>query len=101
MDCREAQSLVTAYIKRQLDEKKTEEFIGHITHCEECYEELEIYFTIHFALKKLDEEQNVSYTMPYQQGIKHPGKQKIKKTQEHTMCGIRIRTVSWICCWII
>ena len=49
MDCREAQSLVTAYIKRQLDEKKTEEFIGHITHCEECYEELEIYFTIHFA----------------------------------------------------
>ncbi len=79
MDCREAQSLVTAYIKRQLDEKKTEEFIGHITHCEECYEELEIYFTIHFALKKLDEEQNVSYTMPYQQGMKHPGKQKIKK----------------------
>lgn len=63
MDCKKAQSLVTAYIKRQLDDRETEEFIEHISHCQECHEELEIYFTIHFALQKLDEEQNVSYNI--------------------------------------
>lgn len=63
MDCKKAQSLVTAYVKRQLDDEETEEFIDHITHCQECHEELEIYFTIHFALQKLDEEQDVSYNI--------------------------------------
>ncbi len=63
MDCKKAQSLVTAYIKRELGEKETEEFIHHISHCRECHEELEIYFTIHFALQKLDEEENISYNI--------------------------------------
>lgn len=61
MDCKEAQSLVLPYIRRELDEKQLEKFIGHIQQCEECREELEIYFTIHFALRKLDEEMNESY----------------------------------------
>lgn len=63
MDCKTAQKMVTPYIKRELKDRELEEFIDHIRDCQECYEELEIYFTIYFALQKLDEEQNVSYNI--------------------------------------
>ncbi len=63
MNCKKAQSLVTSYINRQLEDKEIEEFVDHIMHCQECHEELEIYFMVHFALQKLDEEQDVSYNI--------------------------------------
>lgn len=87
MDCKKAQSLVTAYIKRQLDDRETEEFIEHISRCKECHEELEIYFTIHFALQKLDEEQNVSYNI----------KKMLEDDLEATERKVRIRRVFCIC----
>lgn len=63
MDCKSAQSMVTRYVKRELKDKELEEFVHHIGKCKECHEELEIYFTIHFALQKLDEDKNVSYNI--------------------------------------
>lgn len=87
MDCKKAQSLVTAYVKRQLDDEETEEFIDHITHCQECHEELEIYFTIHFALQKLDEEQDVSYNI----------KQMLEDDLEATERKVRGRRIFRIC----
>lgn len=63
MDCKTAQRMVTPYIKRELEDRELEEFIDHIKECKECHEELEIYFTIHFALQKLDEEKDVSYNI--------------------------------------
>ena len=91
MDCKKAQSLVTAYIKRQLDDRETEEFIDHIMHCQECHEELEIYFTIHFALQKLDEEQNVSYNI----------KKMLEDDLEATERKIRGRNIFRICSYAI
>lgn len=63
MDCKTAQSMVTPYIRRELDDRELEEFLEHIGECRECHEELEIYFTIHFALQKLDEDKNISYNI--------------------------------------
>lgn len=63
MDCKKAQKMVIPYIRRELRDRELEEFISHIRECKECYEELEIYFTIHFALQKLDEEKDVSYNI--------------------------------------
>ena len=63
MDCKTAQQMITSYIKRELTDRELEGFIEHIRECKECYEELEIYFTIHFALQKLDEDKNVSYNI--------------------------------------
>lgn len=91
MDCKKAQSLVTAYIKRQLDDRETEEFIEHITHCQECHEELEIYFTIHFALQKLDEEQTVSYNI----------KKMLEDDLEATERKVRGRNIFRICSYVI
>lgn len=56
MDCKRAQSMVTPYISKKLNEKDLEEFLSHISHCRECYEELEIYFTVHYTLQRLDGE---------------------------------------------
>ena len=36
-------------------------FLHHIRGCRECYEELEIYYIIHFAMQRLDSEELVSY----------------------------------------
>lgn len=91
MDCKKAQSLVTAYIKRQLDDRETEEFIEHISHCQECHEELEIYFTIHFALQKLDEEQNVSYNI----------KKMLEDDLEATERKVRGRNIFRICSYAL
>ena len=64
MDCKTAQSLVIPYINGQLSDEETEDFLDHIENCKECYEELEIHFTIHYALQKLDEDDKVSFNIP-------------------------------------
>lgn len=61
MTCREAQSLVNDYINRDLGEKKLDSFLKHVRECKECYEELEIYYIIHFAVQRLDSEEQISY----------------------------------------
>lgn len=63
MDCKTAQSLVIPYINNQLDEQLLKEFLDHIANCKECYEELEIHFTIQCALQRLDENKTVSFNM--------------------------------------
>ena len=64
MDCKTAQSLVIPYINDQLSDEETEDFLEHIENCKEGYEELEIHFTIHYALQKLDEDDKVSFNIP-------------------------------------
>ena len=59
MDCKTAQSLVIPYINDQLSDEETEDFLEHIENCKECYEELEIHFTVHYALQKLDEDDKI------------------------------------------
>lgn len=63
MDCKTAQSLIIPYINHQLNDDQTEEFLKHIFECRECFEELEIFYTVHVALQKLDEDGQVSYNM--------------------------------------
>ena len=46
MNCQEAERLVTPYIHGELDEDTLEKFLEHIETCENCQEELEIYFTV-------------------------------------------------------
>lgn len=64
MDCKTAQSLVIPYINDQLSDEETEDFLEHIENCKECYEELEIHFTVHYALQKLDEDDKISFNIP-------------------------------------
>lgn len=55
MNCRETQQMIDRYLKDTLNDRELQAFLGHIRECPSCYEELEIYYTIHYALDYLDE----------------------------------------------
>lgn len=55
MNCRETQQMIDRYLKDTLDERELQAFLGHVRECPSCYEGLEIYYTIHYALDYLDE----------------------------------------------
>lgn len=61
MTCLEAERLVMSYINGELSDCQLEEFIYHIKTCEACYEELEIYYILHIAMRQLDSEPQKSY----------------------------------------
>ena len=60
MTCSKAQSLITPFINDKLELSELEEFISHVHTCEECREELEVYYALLTAMKQLDEDQNLS-----------------------------------------
>ena len=62
MNCKQAQRLLVPYINGELDEKEEGEFVKHIRHCQECYEELEVYATVFAGIRQLDgAEETVNY----------------------------------------
>ncbi len=56
MTCQEAEGMVIPYIEHTLNDGDLEEFLHHIENCENCHEELEIYFTVYYGLKQLDND---------------------------------------------
>lgn len=54
MTCREAERMVMPYIKRELTLDEQEEFLDHLAQCEDCSDELEIYYTIQVGLEQLE-----------------------------------------------
>lgn len=56
MTCIEAEKMVIPYIDDKLSLSELEEFMEHIKTCENCREELEIYYMVDVGLKKLDED---------------------------------------------
>ena len=78
MKCSEAQQLVKLYIEKQLSDREMEQFLEHVEHCPECYEELEIYFSIYETL-------GVSDRNPDANGYDFRGKliQDIKNTRRY------------------
>lgn len=57
MTCLEAEKMVNPYINNELSISELQDFMEHIENCENCREELEIYYMVDVGLKKLDEEQ--------------------------------------------
>ena len=54
--CMEIQARIPDYIEGNLSPDELEEFITHIESCDECKEELNIYYTIYLGLLQLDHE---------------------------------------------
>lgn len=61
MNCMEARRMVTPFVKKELSEKETEQFLKHIEHCSDCMDELDIYFTMYKALDTLDSGSRQEY----------------------------------------
>lgn len=56
MTCTEAEKMVEPYIHDKLSLMELEAFMEHIDTCENCREELEIYYMVDVGLRKLDED---------------------------------------------
>lgn len=56
MLCKDAERLVIPYIRHELDDAVMEEFLEHIDSCENCKEELEIYYTVEAGIRQLDSD---------------------------------------------
>ena len=57
MNCRETQQMIYCYLNNNLNERELQAFLDHVMECPSCYEELEIYYTIHVALDYLEDEE--------------------------------------------
>ena len=55
MTCREAERLVMPSLNGRITADELEAFLKHIDPCDECREELEIYFTVDVGIRQLDE----------------------------------------------
>lgn len=64
MDCKTAQQKIMPYIERKLSPREAEDFIEHIRGCRECGEELEVYFTIYYALEQLGQDGQDTFDIP-------------------------------------
>ena len=53
--CPEAEKLVMPYINGTITDQELEEFLAHIDSCEDCREELEIYYTVDVGIRQLDQ----------------------------------------------
>lgn len=74
MDCKRAESLVTDYINEKMDLHEQREFIAHVKNCSSCYDELQTYYAVYFAMEHLENgERNPSYNMNtvLQEDLKH------------------------------
>ncbi|MCI8417458.1 MAG: zf-HC2 domain-containing protein [Lachnospiraceae bacterium] len=56
MTCKEAMQYIMPYINDEMTDKEVEAFLEHIKGCRECYEELEVYYTIYAGLAQLDND---------------------------------------------
>ena len=61
MTCLEAQSNIMAFIEGRLPEDQIEDFVRHMNYCPNCFEELEIYYTLIVGMRQLDDNTELSH----------------------------------------
>jgi len=60
MTCLEAQSKIIAYIDYNLEREERKAFLKHIETCENCREELNIYYTMIVGMRQLDDNEELT-----------------------------------------
>ena len=56
MTCIEAEKMIVPYINGELKPMELEDFLDHLSVCESCREELEIYYMVDVGLKKIEDD---------------------------------------------
>lgn len=65
MNCLEAQGMMLAFVKNELEDDETEAFLSHVDHCRECYEELQINYSVYEGIKMLDNDKLDSFNIQH------------------------------------
>lgn len=81
MTCLEAQSKIIAYIDHNLERDEKQDFLKHIQSCNDCKEELNIYYTMIEGMRQLDDNMPLSrdFTMELNNRIERELKASRKK----------------------
>lgn len=80
MTCLEAQSKIIAYIEYKLDKDEKQDFLRHIQCCEECREELVIYYTMIEGMRQLDD--NMPLTHDFSEELNWRMQQELKSSRK-------------------
>lgn len=56
MECREFQKLINDFLNNMLEDNELFEFVEHALECQECYDELDIYFTLQIGLELAEQD---------------------------------------------
>lgn len=56
-ECMEIQAQITDYIEGNLSPDQLEKFVAHVNECEECREELDIYYTLYLGILQLEHDE--------------------------------------------
>ena len=91
MNCRETQQMIDRYLKNNLEESELQAFLDHVRECPSCYEELEIYYTIEYALGYLDNGKKGATNPP--ERLKEELKDKERVLHRHHLFGMFRTTV--------
>ncbi|MGN0389665.1 MAG: zf-HC2 domain-containing protein [Wujia sp.] len=60
MTCLEAQSNIMMFIEKKLPDDVIPDFVRHMRYCKNCFEELEIYYTLIVGMHQVDNNQELS-----------------------------------------
>ena len=88
MNCRETQQMINRYLNNNLDEVELQAFLDHVGECPSCYEELEIYYTIEYALGYLDNGKKESVNLTRRLRVELAQKRKLLH-RYHVFCLLR------------
>lgn len=69
MTCLEAQSKIIAYIDYKLEKDEKQQFLDHVNRCEDCREELDIYYTMIEGMRHLDN--NIPLPVDFSQALEN------------------------------
>jgi len=61
MDCVKAQQLIKPYLDGYLSDRELEEFLTHVETCPDCFDELEVYFSVYRTLADVDEKGDYNF----------------------------------------
>jgi hypothetical protein len=84
MNCLDFQSEITRYINNELSFKEKESFIAHLKTCDNCRDELEIYYIVMTSLKQMDENKDVTsdYKSSFEKKIRSSERELVKRRYE-------------------
>ena len=61
MKCVEAKRMINRFVEKKLSYQELEQFLQHVDQCEDCMDELDIYYTMHKAFDMLDTGAHQNY----------------------------------------
>lgn len=82
MNCVTSQQMIRAYLDGYLSDRELEEFLNHVQTCPDCFDELEVYYSIYRTLNDVDEKGDYNF------------KKKLRRKLEESRAYLRRRNQS-------